>query len=167
MYIWLNIFSIYIKHYGGGLVTKSCPTLATPWTVAHQASLSMGLSRQEYWSRLPFPSLRDLLDPGIKTWCTALQADSCIAGGFFTTWASREANYWLISTFQAKQMFFMEFWNLWFFQSPSSVSPCRYSVFKVKSKVKHVMSNSMFFNSVGMLYLNRRNSKIQTLRLCS
>ena len=41
---------------GGGLVGKSCPTLATPWTVARQAPLSMGFSRQEYWSGLPFPS---------------------------------------------------------------------------------------------------------------
>ena len=41
---------------GGGLVAKSCLTLATPWTVAHQAPLSMGFSRQEYWSGLPFPS---------------------------------------------------------------------------------------------------------------
>ena len=40
----------------GGLVTKSCPTLATPWTVACQAPLSTGFSRQEYWSGLPFPS---------------------------------------------------------------------------------------------------------------
>ena len=41
---------------GGGLVTKSCLTLATPWTAACQAPLSMGFSRQEYWSGLPFPS---------------------------------------------------------------------------------------------------------------
>ena len=41
---------------GGALVTKSYLTFVTPWTVAHQASLSMGLSRQEYWSGLPFPS---------------------------------------------------------------------------------------------------------------
>ena len=41
---------------GGGLATKSCPTLGTPWTVACQAPLSMGFSRQEYWSGLPFPS---------------------------------------------------------------------------------------------------------------
>ena len=41
---------------GGDLVAKSCLTLATPWTLACQASLSMGLSRQEYWSGLPFPS---------------------------------------------------------------------------------------------------------------
>ena len=50
----------------GGLFAKSCPTLATPWTVAHPAPLSMGFSRQEYWSGLPFPSSGDLSDPGIK-----------------------------------------------------------------------------------------------------
>ena len=49
----------------GGLVAKSCLTLATPWTVALQAPLSMGLSRQEYWCGLPFPSPGDLPDPGI------------------------------------------------------------------------------------------------------
>ena len=38
----------------------------TPWTVASQASLSMEFSRQEYWSALPFPTPRDLTDPGIK-----------------------------------------------------------------------------------------------------
>ena len=37
-------------------VTQSCLTLATPWTVAYQAPLSMGFSRQEHWSGLPFPS---------------------------------------------------------------------------------------------------------------
>ena len=40
----------------GGLVAKLCPTLVTPWTVAHLALLSMGFYRQEYWSELPFPS---------------------------------------------------------------------------------------------------------------
>ena len=45
-----------MNHSGGGLVTKLCPTLATPWTVTFQAPLSMGFPRQEYWSRLPFPS---------------------------------------------------------------------------------------------------------------
>ena len=39
---------------------------ATLWTVAHQAPPSMGFSRQEYWSGLPFPSQGDLLDPGIE-----------------------------------------------------------------------------------------------------
>ena len=52
--------------FGGGLVAKSCPTLATPWTVACQAPLSMGFSRQEYWSGLPLPSIGDLTDPEIE-----------------------------------------------------------------------------------------------------
>ena len=48
------------------LVVKSHLTLATPWTVAHQASLSMGFSRQEYWSGLPFPCPSDLPSSGIE-----------------------------------------------------------------------------------------------------
>ena len=44
------------SHHGDGLVTKLCPTLASPWTVACQAPLCVGFSRQEYWSGLPFPS---------------------------------------------------------------------------------------------------------------
>ena len=62
----------------GGLVAKSCPTPVIPWTVAYQAPLSMGFSRQEYWSGLPFPSLGDLPDPGIKPGSPALQADSLL-----------------------------------------------------------------------------------------
>ena len=49
---------------------------ATPWTVAHQAPLSMGFSRHEYWSGLPFPSPGDLPDPGIEPTFPALQADA-------------------------------------------------------------------------------------------
>src|SRR5574339_618164 len=49
---------------------------ATSWTVAHQAPLSMGFSRQEYWSGLPFPSLGDLPDPGIEPRSPALQVDA-------------------------------------------------------------------------------------------
>ena len=48
----------------------------TPWTVAHQASPSMGFSRQEYWSGLPFPFSGDLPNPGIESGSPALQADS-------------------------------------------------------------------------------------------
>ena len=49
---------------------------ATPWTVAYQALPSMGFSRQESWSGLPFPSPGDLPDPGIKPGSPALQADA-------------------------------------------------------------------------------------------
>ena len=52
---------------------------ATPWTVAHQAPLSMRLSRQEYWSGLPFPPPGDLPSPGIEPTSPAL------TGEFFTT----------------------------------------------------------------------------------
>ena len=51
----------------------------TPWTVAHQASLSMGFSRQEYWSGLLFPPPGDLPDPGIEP------TSPLSPGGFFTT----------------------------------------------------------------------------------
>ena len=49
---------------------------ATPWTVAYQAPRSMGFSRQEYWSGLPFPSPGDLPNPGIEPGSPALQTDT-------------------------------------------------------------------------------------------
>ena len=63
---------------GGSLVTKLCLTVVTPWTVARQAPLSMGFSRQEDWSGLPFPSPEDLPDPGIEPRSSALQVDSLL-----------------------------------------------------------------------------------------
>ena len=54
-------------------VAQLCPTL---WTIVHQAPLSMGFSRQEYWSGLPFPSPGGLPDPGIEPRSSALQADA-------------------------------------------------------------------------------------------
>ena len=68
--------TVILRFCGGGLVAKSCPILVTPWTVAYQAPLSVGLSRQEYLSDLPFPSPWDLPDPGIEPRSPALQADS-------------------------------------------------------------------------------------------
>ena len=61
-----------LKRHGGGLVSKLCPTLMTPWTVACQACLSMGFSRQECWSGLPFPSPGDLPNSGIEPGSPAL-----------------------------------------------------------------------------------------------
>ena len=67
----------------------SCVQLsATPWTVARQAPLSMGFSRQEYWSGLPCPPSGALPDPGIETVSLKFPA---LAGGFFTTSANWEA----------------------------------------------------------------------------
>ena len=66
----------YILFGGGCLVAKSCPTLPTPWIVTCQSPQSMGFSKQEYWSGLPFPSPGDLPNPRIKPVSPALQADS-------------------------------------------------------------------------------------------
>ena len=61
---------------GEGEVAQYVQLFATPWTVAYQASPSMGFSRQEYWSGLPFPSPGDIPDPGIEPRSPALWADS-------------------------------------------------------------------------------------------
>ena len=55
---------------------------AAPWTIIHQAPLSMGFPRPEYWSGLPFPSPGDLPDPGIEP---VSLVSAALAGGFFTT----------------------------------------------------------------------------------
>ena len=62
--------------------------LETPWTVAHQAPLSTGFSRQEYSSGLPFPSPGDLPNPGIDL---ASPVSLALAGRFFTTSATWKA----------------------------------------------------------------------------
>ena len=58
------------------LVTNSYLNLCDPWTVAHQDTLSMEFSREEYWSGYPFTFPEDLHDPGIKAGSPTLQADS-------------------------------------------------------------------------------------------
>ena len=88
--LWLSIRMVNSKD--GGLFPRSlflvallfshklCPILLwPPWTVACQAPLSLGFSRQEYWNGLPYPSPEDFLDPGIEL------ASPALAGGFFTT----------------------------------------------------------------------------------
>ena len=67
----------------------------TPWTVAHQAPLSMGFSRQEYWSGLPCPPPGDLSNTVIKPISPVSPA---LAGGFFTTsttWEAQLSQQWL------------------------------------------------------------------------
>ena len=83
-----------LRSYGalccsGGLVTRRCPTLATPWTVALQTPLSMGFSRQAYCSGLPFPTPGYLPSPGIRL---ASLVSPTPAGGIFTTTATLEAH---------------------------------------------------------------------------
>ena len=73
---------VYISPHLNFVVVQSLSHVrlfATPWTVAHQAPLSMVFPRQEHWSELPFPSPGDLPNPGINP------AFPALAGGFFTT----------------------------------------------------------------------------------
>ena len=65
-----------------------CPTLCDPVDCVHQAPLSMGFSRQEYWSELPFLSPGDLPDPGIEP------GSSALAGRFFTAEAITLQGYY-------------------------------------------------------------------------
>ena len=84
--------------------TQLCPTL---WTVAHQAPLSMGFPRQEYWSGVPFSSPEDLPDPGNESESPALQADSLLTeplGKLYNFGVLLQ--YW--SIFLAIQYFFEE-----------------------------------------------------------
>ena len=82
----------------GSLVAKSCPTLCTPWTVARQAPLSMGFSRQEYWNGLPFPSPGNPPNPGIEPLSPALQADSLPTelGGKPTEVGGDSSTHWVV-----------------------------------------------------------------------
>ena len=114
----------------------SCVRLsATPWTIAHQASLSMGFSRQEYWSGLPFPSPGDLPNPGAKPESPALQADALLSetpgkplkweGPSFLCTAVRDARYLSVPTLgvvlcwdQGKPFSVCKSW--WYVQLPHS-----------------------------------------------
>ena len=75
-------------------------SFATPGTVAHQASLSMAFSRQEYWSGLPCPYPGDLPDPGIEP---ASLMSPALADGFFTT-----STTWEVPILKLKKNFFFK-----------------------------------------------------------
>ena len=88
---------------GGGLVAKSCPTLATPRTVDSQAPLPMGFPRQEYWSGLPFSSPRYLSNPGIKGAPPALLMVSCLQmKSLLQHYSSKASILWLSAFFMVQ-----------------------------------------------------------------
>ena len=78
--------------------------IATPWTVARKVPLSMGFSRQEYWSGMPFPAPGYLPDPGMEP--TSLESQVALAGEFFTTSATWEAHVVWITI---KEQSFLEY----------------------------------------------------------
>ena len=107
---------------GGGLVTKSCPTLTTPWTVACQAPLSMGFSRQEYWKGCHFLLWKIFL-------ILELNGASCTVGRFFTDWATRVGWYFLLQgIFQTQgsntRLFHLLYWKADFYHCVTWEAPC-------------------------------------------
>ena len=70
---------------------------ATPWIVAYQAPPSMGFSRQEYWSGLPFPSPGDLPNPGIEPGSPAFRADALTSEPPGLSWVQLFATSWTVA----------------------------------------------------------------------
>ena len=106
----------------------------TLWTVAHQAPLSMGFSRQEYWNGLPFPSPGDLPHPGMEALSLLSPAS---ASGFFTTSATWEAPHLLgdIPCIQKTSFVFLQSPGL-----PGNVLPCIRSAFFPASHLLPIFS---------------------------
>ena len=89
-------FEVFIIREWGGVKSLSRVRLfVTPWTAAYQVPPSMGFSRQEYWSGLPFPSPGDLPDPGIEPMSPTCQVG--IVGRCFTIWATRRHTIFPVS----------------------------------------------------------------------
>ena len=83
MYLCVCTHAYVCVHVYLCVCTLSCvPLSGAPWTVVHQAPLSMEFSRQENWNGLPFPSPGDLPNPGIEP---VTLGSPALAGGFFTT----------------------------------------------------------------------------------
>ena len=130
-YSKVNQLYIYVCMHAQSL---SCVRLcATPWTVAHQAPLSLGLSRREYWSRLPRPSSRDLPHPGIEPTSLAALALAC---GFFTisaTWEAQQKRWTACKTRQKLKM-------------PSTSSPVDPTQVKKDQTLRQVKRNYPHWN---------------------
>ena len=136
---------------------------ATPWTVAYQAPPSIGFSRQEYWSGLPFPSPGDLPDPGIEPRSPTLQADALTT----VAWRSLNSEHkWYFLQSIAIYLFFYSkhlihcfmmimFYNPFFFELLSELMNPSYLLHESESFVpecrnrKRVLSDSQIWASVG------------------
>ena len=95
--------------------------LATRWTIAHQAPMSVGFSRQDYWGGLPFPSPGDLPHPGIEP---ASPVPPALAGGFFTTGTPGKTFH----TFTGHHLYFL-YSDLFFFLPACVILPLESSFF--------------------------------------
>jgi len=125
------VIHIYILLLFSHEVTSN--SFVTPWTVAHQAPLSMGFPRQEHWSGLPFPSSTDLPNPRIEL------VSLVLAGGFFTNEPPGKPIY----------IFFSKFFSFISYYRMLSIFPVLYSgslviIYFVYSSVYMLIPNSSF-----------------------
>ena len=173
LYLWKRIkkkrvrnhfpfYSIYIS-YCCSLVTNLCPTLCDPMD---QAALSMGFSRQEYWSGLPCPPPGDLADPGIEPVFPALE------GRFFTT------------DTPGKHIHLYFFFNFWFWQNLSFTLHCKNSAknyFITSTQIPQMshlfslslslpplpLSSSLSFSFCVYMWIFKTERKLQTWFPCT
>ena len=132
----------------------------TPWTGAGQVPLSMGFSRQEYWSGLPFPSLGDLPDPGSKPRSPALQVNSLLSetsGKPFISWLSSDEGkpIWRVNQIPVQS----SSWHLssgWVFNSQElkygHFGPCRYFNILLDNEKNSQSTNRVIRNN-NLLFL--------------
>ena len=120
--------------YNGILSLFSCQIMldsfATPWTVACQALLSTGFPRQEYWSRLPFPSPGDLSNPGIEPMSPAM------AGGFFTAEPPGKLTMEYYSTLKRSEAHAMRWINLKIIMLSEKQNRCKSDILHVSIYMK-------------------------------
>ena len=119
---WLDLLAVQstlkslLQHHSSKVKSLSRVQLfLTPWTVAYQAPLSMGFSRREYWSGLPFPSPGDLPNPGVEPGSPALQADALpseplVLSFLYSPNLTSIHDYWKNHSFDKTDLFFF-FWQ--------------------------------------------------------
>ena len=103
----LKLPIIHRMKWGEGKSLSHVWLFVTPCAVACQAAQSMGFSRQEYWSGLPFPSPGDLPDPGIEPGSPMLQADSLLS----ETPGNPIWKYWPFTEYRSIRMLYLWFLN--------------------------------------------------------
>ena len=109
---------------------------ATPWIVARQDPLSMGFSRQEYWSGLPFPSPGDLPNPGIEPGSPALQADALSSEPPGKPWRSFRDYKWLTQV--PKPRIHTMPWSMLFLLQPLAPIPEQCSLLRSDVPLKNM-----------------------------
>ena len=143
----------------------------TPWTVAHQVPLSIGFSKQEYWSELPFPPPGDLPNPGTEP---ASLASPALAGRFFTTEAPRKlpSHKYTMFNIAYMHMYVCMYMNLSCF-SYHDISSVKAEMTPISYFQIFMKSNGLVNSSLDLCFLSKKNLSgrfiwwiLETNRMC-